>query len=866
MVEAGTRLGRFQLISLLGRGGMGEVWRAHDPQLKREVALKVLRSDMAEDAEWQARFQREARALAALSHPHVAQIYELAEAVPSSPSQPPDQGGKPLRFLVMELVAGESLREKLQKGPLPLREAVAVALQVAQALAAAHERGLIHRDIKPANIMLTPQGQVKILDFGLARQIPEPRNWEEADTLWQSIPGLVVGTPSYMAPEQVMGQECTDRCDVWALACCLGEMLTGKRLFEAPSLPATLQLILTSNQTLPTMRPGVPRALHRLLSQCLEKEPQHRPTMAEVARQLEAIQQQLAPVGRKLRLWRKVAFAAGLVALALSAAFLKQRLFPAPPPPGKALAVGLGTKPEPGEAALAPEKAAHLRACLAQALSQRVGLQLVTGKGGQVWVSWGGREEAKQVWYGVTIFASNKKDTVLASFQKACSPSQWALEAQALATEVANWVEVEALGRQLSDADELHGFLVRRTSSPQAARAFARGLAGLETGNFKDARDAFAAAAQLDSSFWPAYWYLAQVAGATSRFQEGRNYLERAKALCADPESREAVLLEAMEALLSDDRLKMLQSLQAAQEAFPNSKELAYRLAWAFRSADQPEKAIPILERLVSTGFRPLWSRPWAQLAESYLLAGRLTQALDRAEECEKRFPQEAQCSWVKALAFRLSHRQAEASQALQEAVRKRQDYSQADPLGTRQLLLWWAQLAGSPEDSQRQWELLAKEARAVLAQEPENWEARRLLGEALRALGQGQKAKETLLPLLAEQRRNPYAAYVLIALARVDASLGHKGQAETYLRQAGELWRRGQSPGPGPLAYNLACAWAGLGDLNEARTWLVRAKELRAFNWLEAALDPELAPLRQAGRLPEAAPPPAPTPGSPSP
>lgn len=864
MLAPGTRLGRFQLSVLLGRGGMGEVWRAQDPKLGRDVAVKLLREEMAQDHEWLARFHREARALAALSHPNVAQIYELAEAVPvpadaSSPLVP-----KPVPFLVMELVPGQSLRDRLQQGPLPLPEALHVALQAAQALAAAHARGLVHRDIKPANIFLTPEGQVKLLDFGLARWQRPRESGEEEVTLVLSKPGVVAGTPSYMAPEQVLGEECTDRCDVWGLACCVAEMLTGKRVFEAPSLPATLQLILTSDPSLVTRPTTLPRALAQLLRQCLQRDPSRRPSMAQVAAQLAALQAQLTPAGRRLRRWQRVALTASVLALALAGfAASKLRLHPKRDSLTR-LSLRVEEGPREAEKVPAAEYAAF-RHILAETLSQRPLLELVSGGRASLSVSWSAQPVGSEVQLAAWA-VDRRSEEVVASLQRRAAGSAWREQAQALAVQLADRLEVEGMARELAREDELHSFLLRRTASPAAARAFARGLRSYAATRYVEAREAFAAAAQLDEGFWPAYLYLTLVSSATSHFAQARTFLLKARSLCPSPSREEAVLLDMAEAVYSDDRLRMVAALEEARKLFPHSGELTYRAAWTYRSIDQPERAIPLLEELIAKNWRPDWSPTWEQLAMAYLLAGQLEKALQRARACETRFPKAARCSLTVALVLRLTGQEQQAREALREAVRKREDYYPGDPLGTREVLIWWASLAGSPEETRRQWELLLEEAQRAREQEGENLEAHRLYGEALFHLGRPQEAKEVLEALLPHQDHNPYAAYVLMALARTYAALGAGDEARRVLRQAERLWRqwRPPGPGPGPMAYNLACTWAALGDLQEARLWLDRAKELRDLNWLEAALDPELEPLRRAGLLPEVQPPrPALTPPS---
>ncbi len=221
-LHPGSRLGPYEITAPLGEGGMGVVYRATDPKLKREVAIKVLPEAFSQDAERLVRFEREAQLLAQLQHPNIASIYGLEES-------------NGVRALVLELVEGEDLAERLKRGALPLEEALGVARQIAEALEAAHEKGIVHRDLKPANVKLTPEGKVKVLDFGLAKAM-DPAGASSTDvqnsptlTAQATQAGLLLGTAAYMAPEQARGRPVDRRADIWAFGVVLFEMLTGKR-------------------------------------------------------------------------------------------------------------------------------------------------------------------------------------------------------------------------------------------------------------------------------------------------------------------------------------------------------------------------------------------------------------------------------------------------------------------------------------------------------------------------------------------------------------------------------------------------------------------------------------------------------------
>ncbi len=272
-LRAGDRLGAYEVLTPLGEGGMGEVYRARDSRLKREVALKILPESFATDPDRVARFQREAEVLASLNHPHVAAIYGLEDAPPTGSGH-----AGPARALVLELVEGETLAERIARGPIPVDEALAIARQVADGLQAAHEQGIIHRDLKPANIKVTPDGVVKILDFGLAR-LSDPAHAiasSSAATLTSPAPmtgvGMILGTAAYMAPEQAKGRTADKRSDVWAFGCVVYEMLTAKRAFEGEDITDTIAAIMRGEPDWSALPPQTPAAIRALLHRCLERD------------------------------------------------------------------------------------------------------------------------------------------------------------------------------------------------------------------------------------------------------------------------------------------------------------------------------------------------------------------------------------------------------------------------------------------------------------------------------------------------------------------------------------------------------------------------------------------------------------------
>ena len=330
-LTTGSRLGPYEILSALGAGGMGEVYKARDTRLDRDVAIKILPEVFAADAERVARFQREAKTLAALNHPNIAQIFGL------------EQTGD-VHALAMELVAGEDLSQRIARGAMPLDEALPIAKQIAEALEAAHDQGIVHRDLKPANIRITPAGVVKVLDFGLAKLTEEGagragkagvavKNLTQSPTIASPAMvtgvGTILGTASYMSPEQARGKTVDKRADIWAFGVVLFEMLTGRRPFEGELISDVLASVLTTAPNWQALRVDTPEALQRLLRRCLEKDPRRRlQAMGEARVQIDDLlsgvpdEASVRALPRARSLWRRAlpwsVAAAGLVVAAMA--------------------------------------------------------------------------------------------------------------------------------------------------------------------------------------------------------------------------------------------------------------------------------------------------------------------------------------------------------------------------------------------------------------------------------------------------------------------------------------------------------------------------------------------------------------------
>jgi len=265
----GKKLLHYVLVEKIGIGGMGEVWRATDTTLGRDVAIKMLPEGLAADPERLARFDREARVLASMNHPNIAGIHGLHAA-------------DGVRFLAMELVAGQELAERIAEGAIPVEDAVPIAIQIATALEYAHERGIVHRDLKPANVKLTPDGAAKVLDFGLAKALTGDGDDPVASASMPTITsagtrmGTILGTAAYMSPEQARGRPVDRRSDIWAFGCVLYEMLSGRRPFEGETASDTLAAVLRQDVDWSALPANAPADLRRLLHRCLTRDPRQR--------------------------------------------------------------------------------------------------------------------------------------------------------------------------------------------------------------------------------------------------------------------------------------------------------------------------------------------------------------------------------------------------------------------------------------------------------------------------------------------------------------------------------------------------------------------------------------------------------------
>jgi len=320
-LTVGTQLGSHEITALLGKGGMGEVYRARDLKLKREVAIKILPAEFAQDSDRVSRFQREAEVLASLNHPNIAGIYDVQEAGSS-------------RYLVLELVEGETLADRIARGSIHVEEAMRIALQICEALEAAHERGIIHRDLKPSNVKVTPEGKIKVLDFGLAKAMESnaanPTVSQSPTLVTGSLAGMIIGTAAYMSPEQARGRTADQRSDIFAFGCVLYEMLAGRQAFQGEDVSDVLASVMKVDADFTHLPENLNPRLCELLRRCLAKNRKDRlHAAADVRIEMSSIiaepqRVETQPAERKPPFWKRAlpAVVTGLVVAAIAGVFI----------------------------------------------------------------------------------------------------------------------------------------------------------------------------------------------------------------------------------------------------------------------------------------------------------------------------------------------------------------------------------------------------------------------------------------------------------------------------------------------------------------------------------------------------------------
>ena len=596
----GSTISHYRITGKLGAGGMGEVYRATDSKLDRDVAIKVMPEEFAENAERVARFEREAKALAKLNHPNIASIYGFDQ-----------HEGK--WFLVLELIEGETLSERLRTGPMPVDEALKVFKQIAEALEAAHEKHIVHRDLKPANVKIDPQGRVKVLDFGLAKARFSARSSTDSKaptadsdgptiTSEFTVPGKVMGTAAYMSPEQSRGQDVDRRTDVWAFGCCLYEALTGKKPFKGQTSSDLLAAILKTDPDFTVVPPETPSEVLTLLRRCLEKDPQRRMRyLGDIALTLEDVTEtsRLHTVVRETAsssnlssskdarglLWWKLATLAAIAAAVVMAIVLIQQKNPPSQIRSVAVLPFQNLKDTDRESEFL---ATTLQFALKKQLRNLRDLDIKTKDSPDVGAVVQGTFVQMANSYHVTVEITDKASgsIMLAESYDGSVTNIFPLQNE-IATAVA-----ERVRSNLTD-QERRQIAAERNIDPQAYIAYRQGLHYYDLGSvdgLAKAEKEFEKARQLDNQFIEPVVGLANIEwravvdGSTlvqpkEAFPKAKKYLEEAKAL--DETHSEVMILEGWIALMWDwDWLTAREAFRKAIDADAQNGECYSGWAW----------------------------------------------------------------------------------------------------------------------------------------------------------------------------------------------------------------------------------------------------------------------------------------------
>jgi len=538
LLSTGTRLGPYEILSPLGAGGMGEVYRARDTKLGRDVALKILPAAFVTDPDRLARFRREAQVLASLNHPRIGAIYGLDEA---------DRA----QFLVLELIDGESLDKRIARGPIPVDSALAIAEQITEALEAAHENGVIHRDLKPANIALTKNGAVKVLDFGLAKATERARDTFLAVTNSPTVMsptavsgvGVVLGTAGYMSPEQARGTPVNGRTDIWSFGCVLYEMLTGLRAFPGETVQDTLAKVLEREPNWKALPASTPTKIRRLVQQCLQKDQSLRPNHVAEIRTAIADARTSPYARRRVTVWL-IAIASIAVALSVIVGVWWYVRTPGNAVPREAVSVLIADlENRTGEPTFDHTLESVLKLALEGAgfisaydrtgvrslgapapdqLDERTAMAIAFKQGVGVVVSGTIDRHAKD--YVVSIKATEAvTGRVLTNATNRTSGKDQVMVATAnLATAVRT-----ALGDRTSNLESFAMDTLSATSL-DAVRYYAKGTESLAKTNFEDALQSFSKAVELDPNFGMGYHGMAQASRNLDRPDDAEKYIKEA--------------------------------------------------------------------------------------------------------------------------------------------------------------------------------------------------------------------------------------------------------------------------------------------------------------------------------------------------
>jgi TolB-like protein len=647
-LAAGTRLGPYVILAPLGAGGMGEVYRAEDPRLQRAVAIKVLPAATATDPEALSRFQREARAIAALAHPNLLALYDVGS-----------ESG--FAYAVTELLEGMTLRARLASGPLPVEEVRDTARQIARGLAAAHDKGIIHRDLKPENVFLTADGHVKLLDFGLAKLAPPPgTDRSTAETMTSvTMPGTVMGTLGYMPPEQLLGQPVDPRSDGFAFGAVLYEMLTGARAFAGPSEAAVVAAILAQDPPpVPDSDRTSSRALEAIARRCMQKNPEDRFTNLHAV--LEALDQaEATPSGsgpgsarshRRGTGWGIAGAAAFVILLGLGAAygvsrFRAQSSHASVRPRAIAMLDFENLTGDPTLDWIGRGLPELLGTALARSPEldvydpQRL-MNLLAGSGhardtlAPVFERLRDRGVGRAIVGSILRSGSNLRiqcrvvdvesgRVVHADVSEGAGSDDLFQLAGRLIPQLQTWLEIDLT--QSATGDQWLREIT--TSSSDAYRLYLRGHTAMMASRWRESAGYDEQSLALDSTFVAArfdltgcYWNL----GDEVRTRES---LAAARRLRSRASPREGLQLEMIDAVISENSAQLIRTASALRELYPENRFFKYLLGRGYFTAGRWNECITVLAPLV----RERWTWAW-----TYVLTGRSYEKLGRLDDARR--------------------------------------------------------------------------------------------------------------------------------------------------------------------------------------------------------------------------------------
>jgi serine/threonine-protein kinase len=870
----GATLGRYRILGVVGKGGMGTVYEAEDPELRRKVALKVLPPAVAGDPKRLERFKREARSAAALSHPNVVTLHSVEE-----------EGDT--HFLTMELVGGETLDRLIPKHGLDLGEILDRATQLAEGLRAAHEQGIIHRDLKPANLIVDTEGRLRILDFGLARSQPARPDASQAETsLALTVEGTVLGTAPYMSPEQVEGKPLDARSDIFSFGSILYEMATGRWPFPGEALGAITAAILRDEPTrLRGLRSDLPEGLQRIVGRCLAKEPAKRYQSARELRDaLAELRRQAPPAARRLVAGRWVALAAGLAGLALVGVLM--------------LRSGAERSPAPTETAgpasddsaarqmivvlpfdnLGPPEDEYFAAGMTQEITSRLsGVSAVGVISTNTAFQYAGSDKSTAqigAELGVDYLI---RGSVRWARQKGGKASRIRIEPRlvqvqddlqtwsqvydrefddvfAIQSEIARAV-VAQLGGTLSRSD-LQAVDERPTENLEAYQAYLRAL--VDRGRVTDCNDLeqrienLDRAVQLDPGFARAWANLAiRHASYYTHCQDpskerramARRALDRAVQL--SPGSVGAVIAAATFALqIERDYDAALVRLEAAGEAVENSSGLLVTKATILRRKGRWEEAIDHYQRAARR--RPRSAYLVEQIASSQMWVGNYTEALEGFDHAISLSPDSAFSLFRKAVVFWLRG-DTRSARAILESL----------PASASSDLIHWTRFWQEIYEGSYQRALESLDsAEEWIRSDIERWPKALCAAHAYQLLGEADRAHESFAEarglLEAEIQRRPGVDMSHRALSIAYAGLGLEKEAIAEARRAMEIYPLDQHPWFGITGLqNLALVYTMVGQHDaalQALETVLSSASLISIPLLE--LDPRWAPLREHPRF----------------